>query len=259
MIYIDGNSPLDVRLDTKVWEGDYKTILTPFYLNKLSSRTGIPAPNIRIFINNVMIPRNVRRLAERARKDGLIGDYFLVDEIATEVLSFFNLKRSSFGTGYRYSICELAAIYMNELPYTLHFSGDSLPLNTISNNFYAHAKSALKQENVRVINLMWNQDKIEHELQSDTQDLLFWYSKGGFSDQMYFISTSEFRRNIYDFVHPLSNRYPSYAGNLFEKRVDSWMQCHNYLRATYKQGVYLHENRNQSRKTKLFRKITSTR
>jgi hypothetical protein len=259
MSYIVGDSPLDVRLDTKVWEGDYKAVLTPDYLIKLSSRTGIVAPNIRVILNNIMCTRSARKRAERARRDGLIGDYFFVDEIASEVLSFFDLDRASFGSGYRFSICELAAIYLNELPFTLHFSGDSLPLHAVSNKFYLQAKYALRQVNVRVVNLMWNQNQVEHQLQAEAEDSLFWYSTGGFSDQMYLVSTSEFRQNIYDFMHPLSNRYPSYAGNLFEKRVDSWMHCHNFLRATYKHGVYLHENRLQSRKTKLFRKVTSTR
>lgn len=259
MRYIASDSPLDVRLDTKVWEGDYKAVLTPEYLIKLSSRTGIVAPNIRIILNNIMFPRNARRLAERARKGGLIGDYFFVDEIAADVLSFFDLDRTSFGSGYRFSICELAAIYLNELPWTLHLSGDSLPVYAISNKFYMEAKCALRQENVRVVNLMWNQNQIEHELQSEAEDSLFWYSAGGFSDQMYLVSTSQFQQKIYGYSHPLSKRYPLYAENLFEKRVDSWMHCHNYLRATYKNGVYQHENRLQSRRTKLFRKITSTR
>lgn len=259
MSYLGIDSPLDIRLDTKVWEGDYRDVLTAKYLNKLSSRTGIAAPNIRVMLNNIMYPRNAKRLAEHAKRDGLIGDYFLVDEIASEVLSFFDLDRVSFGSGYRFSICELAAIYLNELPYTLHFSGDSMPSHAISNTFYAHAKHALKKENVRVVNLMWNQNYIEHELQSKSEDSLFWYSIGGFSDQMYLVSTSEFRQKIYGYSHPHSLRYPSYAGNLFEKRVDSFLHTNNYLRATYKHGVYLHENRVQSRRTKIFRKVATTK
>ena len=40
----------------------------------------------------------------------------------------------------------------------------------------------------------------------------------------------------------LSKRYPRYGGDLFEKRVDSWMRNHAFHRLTWRHGSYEHRN-----------------
>jgi hypothetical protein len=62
------------------------------------------------------------------------------------------------------------------------------------------------------------------------------------------VRTADFRRAIYGEKHPDSARYPGYGGELFEKRVDSWMRNHGHLRATYRHGAYLHESAPRSLK-----------
>lgn len=66
----------------------------------------------------------------------------------------------------------------------------------------------------------------------------------GFSDQCYLIRTREFQSKIYNEHNQSSERYPKYGGELFEKRVDSYMRNHERLRATYKKLSYFSDNLN---------------
>jgi hypothetical protein len=59
---------------------------------------------------------------------------------------------------------------------------------------------------------------------------------------MYLVKTADFKAPIYNETHPESERYPEYGGELFEKRVDSWMRRHDYQRLTFKHGSYIHKN-----------------
>jgi hypothetical protein len=59
---------------------------------------------------------------------------------------------------------------------------------------------------------------------------------------MYLVRTEDFRASIYEESHEASERYPHYGGELFEKRVDSWMRNNHHLRATHRHGSYLHQN-----------------
>ena len=81
------------------------------------------------------------------------------------------------------------------------------------------------------------------------------YIGRGFSDQCYLVRTEEFRRRIYNESHPASARYPCYGGELFEKRVDSWVRNHGHLLATYKHGHYLHKNWPQPFHARLRRRL----
>jgi hypothetical protein len=96
-----------------------------------------------------------------------------------------------------------------------------------------------------VANLLWNKktnEAINESLEHDSQFCI----GHGFSDQMYLIRAAEFKQPIYDEYNNKSNHYPEYGGELFEKRVYSWMLNHSRLRATYMGLSY--SNRNVSKK-----------
>ena len=97
------------------------------------------------------------------------------------------------------------------------------------------------QAQVKVFNLTWNKRYKEAKKESERMDETNFYGNG-FSDQMYLIRTADFRAPIYECSHPDAERYPAYGGELFEKRVYAWMRHHNYTRASYKHGSYLHQN-----------------
>jgi hypothetical protein len=97
-------------------------------------------------------------------------------------------------------------------------------------------------ERAKVANLTWNANYTEAEAESFSSDDDFFIGYG-FSDQNYLVRTSDFRSpDVYHETNPESARYPGYGGELFEKRVDSWMRNHDYYRLTYRHGAYEHRN-----------------
>ncbi|HEY2981086.1 MAG TPA: hypothetical protein VGJ22_07895, partial [Anaerolineales bacterium] len=99
-----------------------------------------------------------------------------------------------------------------------------------------------KEPRVKVANLTWNgrYDEAKSESFSEDEDFYVGY---GFSDQMYLVRTADFQSPpIYHEQHELSARYPVYGGELFEKRIDSWMRNNQFVRLTYKHASYEHRN-----------------
>ena len=70
---------------------------------------------------------------------------------------------------------------------------------------------------------------------------------------MYLIKTEDFNKPIYSEKHTKSERYPAYAGELFEKRIDSWIRNNKFNRVTYKHDSYYHKNYHKSKLVTNFR------
>jgi hypothetical protein len=165
-----------------------------------------------------------------------------VHEHAQEALDFFQLSKEKLGKGYYYSIAELVSIYLTKTKYLLHFSSDAIPEKNIAFNWLQQGIHLLDTNSeVKVCNLTWNHRFHEAKNESLKEDAQFYYGYG-FSDQMYLVRTADFRASIYEEINDASERYPKYGGELFEKRVDSWMRNHNHIRASFKQASYLHRN-----------------
>jgi hypothetical protein len=195
-----------------------------------------------LYINNVQDYSKVAQVADRLIRSGVIDQYVKVSDYAGEALEFFSLSKDKLGIGYYYSIAELVSIYLTKTEYLLHFSGDSIVSKKTATQWLRDGIETLRNNNnVKVFNLTWNEEYSAAKKEADYDDLLNGYGFG-FSDQMYLIRSADFKKPIYEFYDPASERYPKYGGELFEKRVDSWMRQNNFLRATYKKGSYLHKN-----------------
>ena len=95
---------------------------------------------------------------------------------------------------------------------------------------------------VLVANPMVNQEHrlARYEAIAEDHD---WYYSCGFSDQCYLVKAERLqKRGIYNEKHLASERFPAYGGELFEKRVDSYMHNHDLRRITSKHAAYIHEN-----------------
>lgn len=233
---------MTITLETKVWENDWEIVLKTSRLKELVSRCKYQFDKKILYINNVKNPLEVERHAQKMIDQGVLDQFVHVDQYADQAMKFFQLDKEKLGKGYYYSIAELVSIYLTETTHLLHFSSDAIPEKNITSNWLNQGIKIL-QENpqVKVFNLGWNKKYQEAKLESVSEDSDFYYGYG-FSDQMYLVRTSDFRAAIYEEVNAASERYPSYGGELFEKRVDSWMRNYQFLRATYKHGSYLHQN-----------------
>lgn len=233
---------MKITFETKVWEKDWELILKTPRLENILSKCNYPLDKRLLLINNVSEYRKVATEAERLVKKGVLTEFINVGEYAKKALDYFELTEKSLGVGYYYSIAELVSLYLADTKYLLHFSGDSIIDSKSSSTWLHQGIDILESEpQIKVVNLSWQKfdSSLQEELIADTDN--YWTSFG-FSDQMYLVRVEDFKQKIYNFTHPLSERYPKHAGELFEKRVDSWLRTQQYYRATLKDGFYKHRN-----------------
>jgi hypothetical protein len=233
---------MTITFETKVWENDWELILKTSRLKDLVERCNHPLDHRVLYINNVKNPTEVESHAQKWIDEGVIDQYVHVHEHAQAALDFFNLSKEKLGKGYYYSIAELVSIYLTKTKYLLHFSSDAIPEKNIKTPWLKLGLDLLEAKpEVKVYNLTWNRRYKEAINEALEQDQDFYYGYG-FSDQMYLVRTADFRAPIYEEFHEASKRYPQYGGELFEKRVDSWMRNNHCVRATYRHASYLHQN-----------------
>ncbi len=230
-----------VTFETKVYENDWEYLLGLKFLKLMVDRCNYNFAAKTLWINNVIDPSRVLGAARVLQEQCIITKYELASNYEKEALDFFGLSKTDFGKGYYYSIAELVGILKCETKYLLHFSSDAM-MEADAPNWIDDAIYEMENNpNVIVANPAWNSRF--HEARSESQDEseLFYYGQG-FSDQCYLINAERFRSKIYSFIHPDSSRYPSYGGELFEKRIDSYLRCMNLKRITSKRATYLHRN-----------------
>ncbi|CAM3513553.1 hypothetical protein [Flavobacterium chungbukense] len=230
-----------VTFETKVWEKDWEYILKGDYLDKIIANCNFNFYKKHIIINNVKNRLLVEKYCIQKIKEGIIDNYFVVDDSKSAVLNHFELNAESFGAGYYYSIAELTGIYQCETDYLMHFSGDSFPVNNNTNWIKEAINIMNNNSNIIVANPTWNYKFKEAENESFEQIENF-YSGYGFSDQAYLIRKQDFIEKIYNEKNKESERYPKYGGELFEKKVDSFMRNHQKLRITNKNCTYISVN-----------------
>jgi hypothetical protein len=229
-----------VTFETKCWERDWEFLLKTPRLERMIARNDFLFSERILFINNVRNSAKVCSHAEKLVNANVLTDFCLVEDHAKEALDFFQLSRDALGRGYVYSISELVAIYRCRTDFLLHFSGDAI-LAARSDWVAKSLREFEKSGQVKVANPVWNHKFGEARNESFDENDGFFLSFG-FSDQCYMVRTDDFRAPVYNETHPESGRYPRYGGELFEKRVDSWLRNHDYHRLTYKHCSYVHRN-----------------
>lgn len=233
---------MSICLEIKVWEKDWELILKTSRLQKLLDACNYDFDKKILLINNVTDAGKVFKEADRLIKNGILTEYINVAEHANEALEYFELSKESLGSGYYYSISELVSLYLSDCEYLLHFSGDTVIAKETAKNWLETGLKVLESEpQIKVVNLEWESNSSQNRGEMISDDLSYWKSIG-FSDQMYLVRTKDFKGKIYNHYHPDSDRYPKFAGELFEKRVDSWLRVNGFCRATLKNGRYIHRN-----------------
>lgn len=231
-----------ITFETKCYENDWAFLLQTAYLEEMIQRCQVSFDHKQLIINNVNDIKKVCRYADQKIRDGIIDAYYIAADYAQEALDFFQIEKESFGRGYYYSIAELVGLYLSKTTYHLHFSSDSRMEKTMRFNWIKKAISLMEEHpEFAVANPTWNHKYKEAESESESKIDNF-YIGYGFSDQCYLVKNELFRNPIYNEHNAYSDRYPSYGGELFEKRVDSYMRNHHLKRLTHKHVSYLHKN-----------------
>lgn len=231
-----------VTFETKVYENDWEYLLKDGFLQIMINRCNYNFNNKTLIINNVKNKNKVNYYAEKARELGVIDNFYFVDDYVDEVLHHFKLDKQSFKGGYYYSIAELVGIYLCKDDYLLHFSSDSY-LGDYSRDVWIENALKLmdKHSDIIVANPVWN-NKFEEAAKESLCHLENFFLGYGFSDQCYLIKGKIFKGQIYSEINIVSERYPIYGGELFEKRVDAFMRNNELKRITSKEITYFHRN-----------------
>jgi len=235
-----------VTFETKCYERDWEILVKQGALKRKIEDLNYNFKKRTLFINNVNDIDLVKKEVDKLVSQNIIDNYYVVEEYADLVLDKLNITKESFKGGYYYSISELVSIYLCDTDYLLHFSSDSAiePENV---NWIDKAINVMESNPIIIVaNPVWNfkYDEAEHVSLSDSlaeyKEDDDWYYGYGFSDQCYLIKISNFNKPIYNEYHPRSARYPHYGGELFEKRVDSYMRNKELIRITSKHISYTH-------------------
>ena len=238
-----------VTFETQCWENDYEYILTGDRLKQSIANCNYKFAKRQVIINKVYNRKKVHALAEQCKQDGIIDEYYFAADYIKPALKQFGVKRSSFKGGYYYSRCQYVGLYLAETDYVLHFTTDSW-IDQPNNSTWIQEATELMDANPQYAcaNPSWiiSRNGVtfgkEGAKDESTSELDNWYVGYGFSDNCYMVPTKLFKQPIYNEHHPASERYPVYAGQCFEKRVDSYMRNHNLLRLSYKTLWYSHTN-----------------
>ena len=230
-----------LTFETKVWENDWEYVLKNNYIDKMIANCNYKVDRKHIIINNIKNRKEVEKHCEIKIKEGIIDDFYCVEDYSDKVLDFFEIDINSFKGGYIYSIAELLGIYLCKTEFLLHFSSDSYLKKNNYNWIEEGIKIMQNNPDIIVANPTWNKKYAEAKSESSGEINNFFVGTG-FSDQCYLIKNESFRKNIYNEKNKLSERYPEYGGELFEKRVDSFMKNNNKLRITHKNDFYISKN-----------------
>ena len=233
------SAPSTVTFETKCWEQDWEVLLKTDRLGQMIARNQFPFAERVLIINNVDDRAAVARHAQAAVDRGVLTAFHVAADHADEALRFFQIEPESFGPGYVYSIAELVGIYLCRTEFLLHFSSDSILRDPV--DWVTPTIDVFRQQGAAAgaANPMWHEDWPRKEAIAESDN---YFAGRGFSDQCYFVRTADLRAPIYNERHPWSQRFPKYGGQLFEKRVDSWMLNHGRFRLTYRHARYDHEN-----------------
>lgn len=227
-----------VTFATTCWEKDWRLILLdPEYLRgKQIGHHLFPFAERLLIINNVNDLEAVKKAAQEKVDQGILTRYV----VAEDILSFFNLSRSDFNDWQYYNaLGPFNAIYHCQSDYLLYLTGDVYLKKPVS-----WLEKALrfmeKKGQVKVANLTWNDNYREAKKESYRGTWNFYVADQGFSDQMFLVRKADFRAPIYREIRPDSHHYP--RGDVFEKRVFSYMKNREWERITFRHGSYTHEN-----------------
>jgi len=239
----DGAPPLvtplipGITFGTHCYEEDWIPLLRGDRLKRMIDLNNHDFAERKLFINNVKNPDEVEAEARALVEKGILTSVVVVENKADEALGFFGIEKRSFRGGYYYSIPHLVNIYLCSTEHILYFTADCCLVSSAT-----WIKPCLERmsgdSSLKVAIPLWNGiEAARKEAESEEPDFFVGY---GFSDQCYLVRTSDYRARIYNEWNRMSERYPPYGGELWEKRVDSWMRNHRYRRLTYKHASYLH-------------------
>ncbi len=230
----------EVTFATSCWERDWRILLGPsdYLAMRQIGHHQYPFSERLLIINNVNNLEAVLKAAQKQVDQGILTRFV----VAHDILESFGLKRIDFNEWQYYNaLAPLMAIHEAQGEYLLYLTGDvslKKPVDWVGKAI----QFMEKRSNIKVANLTWNDSYREAKKESYRRTWNFFVAKEGFSDQMFLVRTEEFKGPIYGEIRADSDHYP--RGDVFEKRVFSYMKNRGWERITFRRGGYIHEDGN---------------
>jgi hypothetical protein len=235
-----------VSFFTNCYENDWERVLIENRLETMIERCNYDFLEKVLIINNVKDRSKVEPYAIAAVNKKIIDAYYFSEDHSEKILSAFNIKRDSFFLdfydGYWYSMGPLSAVYFCKGDYLLYFTCDCImePKGKDSLWIKESVEELQKDHSIFVANPFWNDNIVESRHDKFKEENHFIHVSA-FSDQCFLVQNSRLQGDIYNTYHYASEKYPIYAGNLFEKRVYSYMCNKKFTRITRNDVYYIHE------------------
>ena len=224
-----------VTFETTVFEKDWEVILKTGYLEKMIARCNYNFSKKSIIVNNINNRKIVESVCQSKKIDGVIDDFYFVEDYEKEVLDFFDIDPLSFRGGKIYSMPPLVGIYLCETKYLLRFTGDSIMINN-----HPWIDESISLMDGIIISAAPKVD-FYNELNPIRTIGEFQVTRA-FSDQCFLADTSVFKQNIYNYTSEHTSNYPNYAGQPFERRVADFMFSENKEMITNTKAMYTSKN-----------------
>lgn len=226
-----------LTVETKVWERDWESGIKHGRVERFFQLIPTPAHR-RLLINNVAFPHRVVETAQDLLARQIVHEIVVVADHLDAALDHFRLTRDMLGAGLPYSSAELVGLFTCPTEFLCHFAGDCVMGHT--SDWIGEGIELLRRRvDIAVVSPLWNgslREALEESPQQDGDYLL----GHGFTDQCYLVRAAELKSaNLLRF-HPASDRYPKYGGDLFEKRVDSWLRLESKFRTIDPRATCLH-------------------
>jgi hypothetical protein len=248
------NSMTTVTFETKVYEGDWEFILIGNYLSRMINNCDYNFEKKTLLINNVNDPKRVAKYAQKKVDQGVIDAFYIVEEYIAEALEYFQLTREDLGKGYYYSTAEIVGLYLCKTDFLCHFSSDSILISNRDNWISESIEMFNQNDKILVSNPLWAKISLTNSLVINKS---FHFSEAGFSDQCYLLSMNKVKKDFLIYHHSEGDKlYPKYGGELFEKRVFSFMKHNDVFRVTALHSYYKHQNFSKNILSKFFHRIT---
>jgi len=240
----------EVTVATSCWEGDWKYVLLEedFIKTRKIANHDFPFTHKMLIVNNVKDYKKVLFFANKFKEKNILSHIYLAKDYEKEMLRSFQLKKEDFisdGTQgdqkwvYYNAIAPLSAIYLCKTKYLLYMTGD-VWLDEKVNWIEKSIKFMEKKEKFKVANPTWNHKYLEAKKESYRKKGDFYLANEGFSDQCFLIKVDDFQKPIYNESRSDAAHFP--GGEVFEKRVFSFMKNHGWERITFRRGSYIHKS-----------------
>lgn len=231
-----------VAFQTSCYEATWRKLLEE---GKLEKDLALFSENLfsekRLIINNINKDSSFSAIEKFVLRNELgIGITTLFfDKNREKILNHFGLSLKDFPVGLYYSIQHFMGLYFTKADYLFHVSEDC-DIGKLDDRFIIECVEEMeKTSNLIVAFPRWCPDTGSNFEQVLPKTDKF-YFQFGFTDQVYLIKTEAFKKTIYNYSHPVSERYPWYGGESFEKRIDAYMRRENMYGIVHREYEYTH-------------------